>query len=231
MHLVIFDCDGTLVDSQHNITSAMAYAFRSQGLAVPPTHEILGGVGLSLSEAFARLAPDIPPDTRRALAERYRAAFAEGPLERGAEPLYPGISRTIENLAARRDIALGIATGKSRRGVARVLQQEGWTHHFQTVQTADTHPSKPHPSMLLAAMTDAGVATDRTVMIGDTTFDIAMAKSAAVGAIGVGWGYHAPERLRLAGAHALVTTGEDLEAAILELLAALKKQRGRESKA
>jgi phosphoglycolate phosphatase len=154
MHLVIFDCDGTLVDSQHNITAAMAHAFEHHGLEPPAAHEILGGVGLSLSEAFVRLAPDASPAVRAGLAERYRDAFASGRLSRAADPLYPGIRETIALLRDVDDIVLGIATGKSRRGVARLLGEQGWEGAFATIQTADDHPSKPHPSMIMTAMAE-----------------------------------------------------------------------------
>jgi phosphoglycolate phosphatase len=220
MHLIIFDCDGTLVDSQHNITAAMAHAFAAFGLAVPPAHVVLGGVGLSLGEAFDRLAPEAPPEVRRGLAEHYRNAFADGRLERGHEPTYPGIREAVAHLGGRDDAVLGMATGKSRRGVRRVLEQEGWEGHFVTIQTADDHPSKPDPSMILAAMAETGAAPERTVMIGDTTFDMEMARLAGVGAIGVGWGYHDPRRLAAAGAHELVERGEALLGVIEALLAA-----------
>jgi phosphoglycolate phosphatase len=220
MQLVIFDCDGTLVDSQHNITAAMGHAFRLHGLEPPPAHVILGGVGLSLAEAFDRLAPEATPDMRVRLAEHYRSAFNSGRLERSHELLYPGIAETIAALCARDDLVLGMATGKSRRGVARVLAEAGWEGRFLTIQTADTHPSKPHPSMILAAMAEAGVGATETVMIGDTTFDIEMALAAAVGAIGVGWGYHDPARLADAGAHAVVAAGGELLVAIEARLAA-----------
>lgn len=210
MQLVIFDCDGTLVDSQHNITAAMVHAFEAHRIAPPPTHEILGGVGLSLTEAFVRLAPNSAPEIRRSLAEHYRSAFADGRLQRNHEPLYPGVRETIHALAGQGDVALGIATGKSRRGVARVLAQEGWDGKFLTIQTADDHPSKPHPSMILKAMLEAGVGPEATVMVGDTSFDMMMAATAGVGAVAVGWGYHDEARLMSAGAHALVREGERL---------------------
>lgn len=220
MHLVIFDCDGTLVDSQHNITAAMTHAFDAHALAPPPRHEILGVVGLSLAEAFTVLAPAAAPDIRRSLADRYRTVFTDGLLQRSDEPLYEGIRETIHALRERGDVALGIATGKSRRGVARVLEREGWRGTFLTIQTADDHPSKPHPSMILAAMAEAGVTPEATVMIGDTAFDMEMARSAAVGAIGVGWGYHDEVRLKAAGAHSVVSEGSSLIEAIGAQLAA-----------
>lgn len=123
----------------------------------------------------------------------------------------------------RGDTVLGIATGKSKRGVARLLQREGWHADFRTIQTADDHPSKPHPSMLLQAMIETDVKPEATVMVGDTSFDMEMALSARVGAVDVGWGYHAADRLAAAGAHAIVREGADLLSAIEAQLA---KQQG-----
>ena len=221
MKLVIFDCDGTLVDSQHAICAAMDHAFGTLKLAAPSRAEVLGVVGLSLPQAFAVLAPQHPADVQSELAELYRTDF---PGKRGQaalhDPLFPGIGEAVQALARRDDIVLGIATGKSRRGVARLLAREGWQGHFVTIQTADDNPSKPHPSMVLRAMAEAGVEPEATVMIGDTTYDIEMALNAGAGALGVGWGYHEPERLVAAGAHALVLPGEDLVAAIDAGLAA-----------
>lgn len=215
MKLIIFDCDGTLVDSQHNITAAMAYAFRAHDLPAPTVPQVLSIVGLSLPETFDVLAKQHSLAVRRSLAEHYRDAFVSGRIERRhEEPLYPGIREAIAALAAREDVLLGVATGKSKRGVARLFDREAWHPHFHTIQTADDHPSKPHPSMILKAMDEAGVGTEATVMIGDTSFDMAMAKGAEVGAIGVGWGYHATERLIDAGAHAVVTEGAHLLDAI-----------------
>lgn len=218
MKLVIFDCDGTLIDSQHNITAAMAFAFERHGLEVPSRGDILSVVGLSLTEAFVQLAPEVTSDVRRSLAEHYRDAFGTGQIQRDAEPLYPGIRQTIDMLAARDDVILGIATGKSRRGVARLIGQEGWEGRFFTIQTADDHPSKPHPSMILTALAEAGIAPDAAVMVGDTTFDMTMALAAGVGALGVSWGYHRTGRLLEAGAHAVVDDGERLIEAIEDRL-------------
>lgn len=211
MKLVIFDCDGTLVDSQHNIAAALTYAFNAQALAAPSVPEMLSIVGLSLPETFRVLAAAHSPVVQASLVEHYREAFAAGRLERRhEEPLYPGITGILSALAGRDDVRLGIATGKSRRGVARILDREGWHSHFHTLQTADDHPSKPHPSMILKAMQETGVGVEATVMVGDTAFDMAMARSAGVGAIGVAWGYHSTERLAEAGAHTIVTDASHL---------------------
>ncbi len=213
--LVIFDCDGTLIDSQHAIFACMAQAFDTAGLQAPSRAEVLGIVGLSLPEALLALAPRESEAMRRQLIEAYRSGFV-GVRERlgEREQVYEGIAAAIGALSARGDTVLGIATGKSKRGVARLLAQEGWEGNFFTIQTADDHPSKPHPSMIRQAMAEAGVAPHATVMIGDTTFDMEMARNASVGALGVSWGYHAPERLARAGAHAVIRDGMDIVGAI-----------------
>ena len=105
---------------------------------------------------------------------------------------------------------LGVATGKSDRGLNLCLAHHDLAHHFVTLQTADRHPSKPHPSMLLQAMAEAGAVPETTVMIGDTHFDIDMGLAAGTRAIGVGWGYHAPAELVQAGAHAVAMDSDEL---------------------
>lgn len=200
MHLVLFDVDGTLIDSQHVIVAAMERAFHAVGRVAPPRADILGIVGLSLEEAAARLlGPGGGPV--HAIAEAYKAAFFE---LRGRpdhqEPLFPGARAVLDDLAARRDLVLGIATGKSRRGLRAVLDRHDLQSRFVTIQTADEHPSKPHPSMIRAALAETGVPAERTVMIGDTTYDVDMARAAGVVAIGVGWGYQDRDWLTAAGA-------------------------------
>jgi phosphoglycolate phosphatase len=213
--LVIFDCDGTLVDSQQAICAAMEHAFATLDLRPPSRREMLGVVGLSLPQLFAVLAGEQPRSVQAELIRLYRADFPgkrEGAM--ALDPPYAGLDKAVKTLAGRDDIVLGIATGKSRRGVARILEREGWHGHFLTIQTADDHPSKPHPSMILRAMTEAGAEPASTLMVGDTTYDIEMACNAKVGAVGVGWGYHEPERLVLAGAHTVVSSSDELIATI-----------------
>jgi phosphoglycolate phosphatase len=211
MKLVILDCDGTLVDSQNGICEAMVHAFSGLGLAVPSRAATQAIVGLSLPEAFAALAPGTTLAERGKLAERYKSAFTEIKRDPALhEPLFDGVGAAIEALSARPDVVLGIATGKSRRGVDRLFQREGWEKHFLTIQTADDHPSKPHPAMVMAAMREAGVAPEQTVMVGDTTFDMEMALAAGSGALGVAWGYHPVEELRAAGAHGVVEASQHL---------------------
>ncbi|HRD76524.1 MAG TPA: HAD-IA family hydrolase [Hyphomicrobiaceae bacterium] len=226
MKLVIFDCDGTLVDSQNAIFAAMQHAFGREGLPVPPRHRVLEVVGLSLPEAFAVLAGEHARPVQTRLAEAYRTDFPRAREEVGErDPLFEGTAELIAALFGAGDVMLGIATGKSRRGVARLLAQEGWEGHFATIQTADTHPSKPHPSMIETAMRETGVGPERTVMIGDTSFDMEMARAAGVGAIGVSWGYHPVERLESAGAHRIVAAWPDLHRAIAGCLDAAGARR------
>jgi phosphoglycolate phosphatase len=219
MKLVLFDCDGTLVDSQRHICAAMQQAYAAHGLPCPPEHRLLGIVGLSLEEAFRRLADgaDHPVD---GLIAGYRTAFfALREAGAHASPLYPGAREAIEALARRPDTLLGIATGKSRRGVAALLAQHDLANRFVTIQTADTAPSKPHPGMVLEAMRETGVQAADTVVIGDTAFDMQMARAAGARALGVSWGYHPVEDLHAAGAAAVVDDFAELPPALERLWA------------
>lgn len=215
MKLILFDCDGTLVDSQHVIVAAMGRAFARAELAVPPREAVLGIVGLSLVEAMQRLGEDDPRFPAERLADLYRQAFRELRTEPDfSEPMFPGMRGLIDTLSARDDVLLGIATGKSQRGVAAVLGHHGLEGRFVTIQTADDAPSKPHPAMVHQAMAATGIDARDTVLIGDTSFDMVMARAAGAGAIGVSWGYHAPELLRQSGAQWLVDDADELLRAI-----------------
>lgn len=189
MKLVVFDVDGTLVDSQEHIVAAMTRAFAAVDLVLPSRADLLSIVGLSLPQAMERLAPQAAASLHEAMVTAYKAAY-NGIDVRHNSPLYPGARKVLEQLHGRDDLLLGIATGKSRRGLTGLLAAHGLTGYFVTTQVADDHPSKPHPAMLLAAVAQAGVAPEDAVIIGDTSFDMDMGRAAGTRRLGVSWGYH-----------------------------------------
>lgn len=198
--LAVFDCDGTLVDGQASICEAMESAFAAARLPAPPRNDIRRIVGLSLPQALRHLAPDASDDQSAIAVEAYKDAFRNSRMEgRLQEPLYDGIAALLDQLKSA-GWALAVATGKSDRGLFSCLATHGLGDHFISLQTADRHPSKPHPAMLEAALADAGALAENAVMIGDTTFDMEMAGTANVRAIGVDWGYHTPQELTETGA-------------------------------
>lgn len=210
--LCLFDCDGTLVDSTHTIVAAMEAAFERCDLAAPSPEAVRGVIGLPLRAAIAGLLEN--GDSRRIepLAAAYSLAWSEltrrGPH---AEPLYPGAVETLAALAERGWL-LGVATGKSRRGALATLGAHGLLDRFVTVQTADDGAGKPAPDMVLNAIRETGAGRERTVVIGDSVFDMAMARSAAVRAIGVSWGCNGSQQLRGAGADVVVHAFDDIPA-------------------
>ena len=208
MKLAIFDMDGTLIDSQALIVGAMVTAFERLSITTPTRAQILSIVGLSLPQAMDRLSPaGVGPDDIVALTDAYRDAFVALRAETGGEaatPLYPGAREALEGLGAL-GWQMGVATGKAMRGVDHAFAAHDLAQYFTTVQTADGHPSKPHPSMVQTALAESGVAAENAVMIGDTTFDIEMGRAAGVRTIGVSWGYLPVADLRDAGASHIIT--------------------------
>ena len=214
---IVFDFDGTLVDSQYTIIYCMAQAFTSDGLPPPAAEAVRGIIGLKLDVAINHLLPE--PDDARAhrLTERYREAFHERLSQPDHdEPLFEGAREVLAALD-QPELLLGIVTGKNRRGLLRVLERHGIQHHFTTLKTADDGPSKPHPQVLQLAMAEVGAEPAETVMIGDTAFDIQMARSAGCDAIGVDWGYHHRDQLHAAGAGAVIERFHDLQNALAGL--------------
>lgn len=220
VRLAIFDCDGTLVDSQANICRAMIEAFAIEKLTPPADPAIRRVVGLSLTEAMRALLPHAGRDVHVRLGETYKRAF-QGMRGRGQvdEPLFPGIVEALLALDAE-GWMLGVATGKSDRGLRHCLETHGIEHLFVSLQTADRHPSKPHPSMALQAMADAGAVPESSFMIGDTSFDIGMGINAGCTAVGVAWGYHAADELFDEGAHFVADRPDQLPEILRAALAA-----------
>lgn len=219
MDLIIFDLDGTLIDSEAIILGAQIEAFARCGLPHPGRAAGLGVVGLTLDIALMQLAGLDRPDP--VLTETYKQVFNAMRVEAEsdpalAEPLYPGVAEMLERLAARPGLQLGIATGKSRRGLDYIVARHGWGSLFATLQSADGAPSKPHPAMILQAMAETGAAPSRTAMVGDSSFDIEMALAAGVLPVAVSWGFQPVERLVALGARHVLTDCAALHAVIDE---------------
>ena len=217
--LVVFDMDGTLIDTGGLIAEHMATTFAGAGLAAPSPAEARRVIGLSLPLALGRLAQSDDPELIAALVDSYKRHYRSA-LETmpGREPLYPGAREAVDRLRLQETCFLGIATGKGLAGVHRILDLHGLTSHFHTLQTPDHNPSKPHPGMLLRAMAETGAVPGETVMVGDTTFDMELGRAAGAATIGVTWGYHHKDELAAAGADILIDRYEDLDAAILRVL-------------
>lgn len=215
LRLILFDVDGTLVDSQASIFGAMRGAFELHNLAVPSRQDVMSIVGLSLDRAMAQLVPDLDEATREKLVAAYKVTYHTQSLKIGSakvSPLYPGARAMLDQLAMIPENLLGVATGKSKRGLDALLADHDLEQMFVTQQVADFHPSKPHPSMIESAMAEAGVDQTNTVMIGDTSFDMDMAKAAGVVGIGVSWGYH--HISALGSAHQIIDNFSDLPQAL-----------------
>lgn len=218
--LAIFDCDGTLVDSGATIYRAVAETFAEHGIALPPPRECRRVIGLSLTEAMAALVPEASGDEHARLTDTYKTKFFQARLEgRVEEPLFDGIADLLDALEADGWL-LAVATGKSLRGLNHCLECHGIAARFVSLQTADRHPSKPHPSMAVQAMADAGAAPETTVVIGDTSFDMGMARAAGAIGIGAGWGYHDAQELLAGGAAAVADQPLD----VLQLIATARER-------
>ncbi|CAN5155268.1 HAD family hydrolase [soil metagenome] len=212
--LAVFDIDGTLVDSRHSILQAAVEASRDVGLPDPDYEIVRRGVGLSLHEALRLIAPQLNAAGLDLYVERFKAAFLRMNTDPDFhEPLYDGAIDLLHGLK-RDGWRLALATGQSRRGVARNLAREGWADLFLSSHCAEDGPGKPDPAMLLAAMSACDAAPETTVMIGDTAHDATMAVNAGVLPIGVSWGFHTIEEQRAAGVVHVASDFPDLEAAL-----------------
>ena len=219
MRLIMFDMDGTLIDTQALISENAAAAFASLGLPPPTPADVRSIIGLSLPVAMGRLLKTDDVDLIEGVVGQYRSLYKtslEHDVDR--EPLYPGAREALERLKLLPDTILGVATGKGLTGVVRILGNHDLAGHFVTLQTPDHNPSKPHPGMLLRAMAETGADPASTVMVGDTTYDMELARAAGCRAIGVTWGYHPAEDLLTAGAGTLIHDYSELDAAIERVL-------------
>jgi phosphoglycolate phosphatase len=206
----VFDLDGTLVDSLAHIRRAVNETADILKIPQPAAEAIPRVIGLSLDLALATLFPEHDKKIHAEADRVYRQLFADWRARDGhVESLFPGSTEALDALEDAGFI-LGIATGKGRRGVDFLLNHYGLVGRFITIQTPDVAPGKPHPGMLLQAMSETGIGPEATVMIGDTTYDIGMAVAAKTHALGVSWGNHPVAELTAAGAHKIVDRMDDV---------------------
>lgn len=218
LKLVIFDMDGTLMDSQAFIQLGMGQGFTRAGYAAVSKDDVLSIVGLSFNAAVAVLLPTLDVAENQRVVDVIQQTFYDLRAEMGENvntPLYPGARDALERLHVVDEILMGVATGKARRGLDHAYHAHDIEHFFITSQTADLHPSKPHPSMLHQTLKDTGVEAARAVMVGDTEFDMEMGRAAGFKTIGVSWGYHPLERL--GAADIIIDDFAELDAALAEM--------------
>jgi len=207
--LLVFDWDGTLMDSEARIVSCLQAAARDLNVEVPTESASREVIGLGLSEAVAKLFPAQAAPMHERLALRYREHFLV--LNQSRSKLFPGVRETLEGLLAA-DYFLAVATGKSRRGLDRELDETGLRSLFHATRCADETFSKPHPQMLMELIDELGAAPSTTLMVGDTEYDIQMAANAGAAAVGVSYGVHAPDRLMAQGALHMLERIDELSA-------------------
>jgi phosphoglycolate phosphatase len=219
LKLAIFDVDGTLIDSLAHIKASMVTAFEGCGFSAPDEASVRGIIGLSLYEAVRPISPGLSDPQINAVVEGYKASFMKIREETSADetaPMFKGAMETLSQWNAHDEIVLAVATGKSRRGLTKMIEAHGLEGFFDSTQVADNHPSKPHPSMVEQCLADTGIEPHNAVMIGDTTFDLEMGRAAGVRTIGVDWGYHETDALR-PFADAIVEDFDDLSLAFSNL--------------
>ncbi|MBL4806868.1 MAG: HAD-IA family hydrolase [Rhodobacteraceae bacterium] len=220
LRLAIFDIDGTLIDSQDFILAAMKRAFAALDHPEPSRADVLSIVGLSLDRAVSVLMPALSEVENAHAVKLYKQSFLDLRAEQGGEqniPMYPGARAALERLHVQDTLLMGVATGKAKRGLDHAYDSHDIGKFFVTSQTADGHPSKPHPSMLHTALAETGVDVSRAVMIGDTEFDIEMGRAAGFATIGVSWGYHPVDRIKAAGADLIIDDFAELDDALKKI--------------
>ena len=216
--LIIFDLDGTLVNSQDFIEDAITTAFQSENLRAPPLEEILSIIGLSLTEAFKRLNKNLSDIQIKNLVKAFKNCYNTFSQEKILSPLYPGARNFLKRLTKENSLHLAIATGKGKLGLLQILRAHKIEKLFSGFQTSDDNPSKPNPEMLLKLIKEFNTDPNDTLMIGDTDFDIIMAKNAAISSIGVSWGYHSEEKLASSNPNIIVKNFYDLEREIFKFI-------------
>lgn len=205
MKLVLFDCDGTLVDSIANIHACMEKTFVEAGYPAPHLSETKSIIGLTLDQAIARMLGKWVDGQVADMTIRYRhhsQTLRSQPTF--DEPFFDGIRGVVDTLAVHDDILLGLVTGKSRRGLNHLIEKHGLEASFVSSRTADECPSKPHPAMVLECCAETGIDPSRTVVVGDAVYDMQMARAAGARAIGVSWGYATTGQLIESGAHHVI---------------------------
>lgn len=217
--LVLFDVDGTILDGGGLIADSMIGAFRAAGETPPTRSDVMRLIGLSLREMIDILTRGLDPDRRDKIQAGYRTRYFDTIVRQIDPPVFPGTEAMLFDLY-RAGITLGITTGKSIRSVGHLLDSMDWHRMFASVQCAELNPSKPSPEMVLKAMEEAGHGPRTTVLVGDSRYDMQMAARAGIPAVGVSWGYNAPEELRAEGAAAIAETVGDLTEGFLRQVVA-----------
>lgn len=207
LKLIVFDWDGTLMDSAARIVACMRDALVDGECGPLPDGRIRDIIGLGLNEAIYRLVPEASDHTRQLVNDRYRHHWLHGGWE--PSPLFPGAEAMLRELAEH-GYLLAVATGKSRRGLQRAFDETGLQPLFQFSRCADESFSKPHPQMLLEIMERMGVAPTETLMVGDTEYDMQMAANAGTWGLGISHGVHAAERLLASRALACLDSLEEI---------------------
>ena len=216
MKLVLFDCDGTLVDSAGLIDETMRRTFMHFGKPMPRFEDTKAIIGLTLDIAIARMqGKEHVDDEAVEMMAYYKSLFSVVRKDLDfKEPLFDGIREVIDAIGPREDLLIGAVTGKSRRGLKLVMETHGFDKYFVVGRTADDCPSKPHPAMVTECCDETGIEPEDTLVIGDAIYDMQMAKAAGATAIGVAWGYASVDELKLAGADAIVHHPSELLAHI-----------------
>jgi len=204
--LVVFDWDGTLIDSAGTIVECIQDASREMGLTVPERERARHVIGLGLHDSLRHAVPDLPRERYRDFADRYRRHFL---ARESSMSLFEGVPRLLAGLHER-GVLLAVATGKSRAGLDRALVASDLGAYFCASRCADeTHP-KPHPAMLLELMQELDAEPERVLMVGDTSHDLEMARNAGVDAVAVGYGAHPEHELRALAPRACVASVDEL---------------------